>query len=88
MNETKPVSRQAGFLHNTHLDEVKLPCACRSLQNFMSHKNWSLERLSDAIGDDPRRLERVMKGDEPLGKTAQLALIASFYGLAPISRKD
>ncbi|MEO0910809.1 MAG: hypothetical protein AAFX96_10900, partial [Pseudomonadota bacterium] len=55
MNETKPVSRQAGFLHNTHLDEVKLPCACRSLQNFMEHKNWSLERLSDAIGDDPRR---------------------------------
>ena len=88
MSETKLISHQAGSLQDRHLGEVKLPCACQTLQNFMSHKNWSLERLSDAIGDDPRRLERVMKGDEPLGKTAQLAILASYYGLAPISRED
>ena len=88
MKEIKPISRKEGSLQNGPVDDLEFPSVCQSILSFMSYKSWDLQQVSDAIGDSPERLERVIQGDEPLGKTAQLALLANYYGLAPISRED
>ena len=55
-----------------------------NLQLLLDYKNWTLEEAAEAIGDDPKRLLRVQKGLEPMGRTALLAALAVKNDLPPI----
>ncbi len=48
----------------------------------------SVEETAALIGDDPDRLRRVLRAQEPLGLTAWLAMLAVKNGLPPVDRDD
>lgn len=58
------------------------------IKQFIAKKNWTLRQAADALGDSEARLQKVLNGEEPLGKTAALALNALKNGLSPINREN
>lgn len=58
------------------------------IEQFIAKKNWTLKQVADALGDSEARLQKVLNGDEPLGKTAAIALNALKNGLSPIEREN
>ncbi|MEM7067236.1 MAG: hypothetical protein AAF478_00005 [Pseudomonadota bacterium] len=63
---------------------LEKPESC--LNAVMEAKQWELERLAAEIGDDCARLRRVLEGEEELGQTATLALLAVVHGIPAIAR--
>ncbi len=55
-----------------------------SLATLLQEKNWSVEEAAEALGDSTLRLYRVLEGEEALGRTASLAIIALMHDLEPI----
>lgn len=58
------------------------------LKELLAAKGWNVQQAAEALGDDEARLERVLKGQESLGKTASLAVLAVLNDLPPICDKD
>jgi len=58
------------------------------LQQLLDCKHWTLEEAAIAIGDNPKRLHRVIQGKEPMGRTATLAILAVKNNLAPVIEGD
>jgi len=54
------------------------------LASLLAVKAWTVEQAAEALGDSPLRLYRVLEGDEALGTTAFLAVLALKNGLKPI----
>ena len=56
------------------------------LSLLLELKNWSVDEAADALGDSALRLHRVLDGEEALGRTARLAIIALMHNLEPIEK--
>lgn len=54
------------------------------LQSLIADRDITIEEASELIGDSPLRLYRVLEGDEPLGRCAELALLAVINDLDPV----
>jgi len=54
------------------------------LRALMEKHDWTVEELSEVIGDSPLRIYRVLEAEESLGKVARLAAIAVYNGFLPI----
>ena len=68
--------------------EAKKQLKVCNLTLLLDEKGWTVEEAAEAIGDSPLRLCRVLEGDEKLGKTATLAVIAILHDLVPIERNE
>ena len=54
------------------------------LSKVLVDRDITVEEASELIGDSPLRLYRVLEGDEPLGRCAELALLAVINDLDPV----
>ncbi|MEM9278367.1 MAG: hypothetical protein AAGA76_07320 [Pseudomonadota bacterium] len=59
-----------------------------TLSLLLERTGMTVEEAAEALGDSPLRLYRVLEGDEPLGRTAQLAAIALKNNLPEIKPGD
>lgn len=55
-----------------------------NLQLLLDIRGWTIEEAAIALGDSPERLNKVLDGFEPLGRTATLAAIALKHNLDAI----
>lgn len=58
------------------------------LRRCLQTTGRNVEELAEAIGDSPLRLYRVLNGEDALGRTTELALIALKSGLKPVGAGD
>jgi len=56
----------------------------RELALLLEANGWSVEEAAEQLGDSPLRLYRVLEGDEHLGTTAFLAVMALKHNLRPV----